>query len=119
MHLYPIAGAVQRVPATVTPFSHRDATWSMVIAGIGHEPAQASALVQWGRGYWEALQPYTLGAAYVNFMSADESDKRIQATYGANYPRLAQIKCSYDPYNLFRVNQNIRPASCDTSRAVR
>jgi hypothetical protein len=107
MHLYPIDGAVHQVGATDTPFSHRDATWSMVIAGIDPDPRRAESLVQWARGYWEALRPYTLGAAYVNFMMPDESDKRIRATYGVNYPRLVQLKKQFDPENLFRVNQNI------------
>ncbi len=47
---------------------------------------------------------------YVNFMDADENDDRVQATYGPNYRRLTEVKKKYDPKNLFRVNQNIRPA---------
>ena len=57
------------------------------------------------------MHPYNLGGAYVNFMMDDEIDGRLQATYGPNYPRLAAVKQKYDPKNLFRVNQNIRPAA--------
>ena len=55
------------------------------------------------------MHPYSAGGAYVNFMM-DEGEDRIQATYGNNYDRLAKIKKRYDPTNLFRVNQNIKPA---------
>ncbi len=83
----------------------------MVIAGIDAEPAKAAALKKWGREYWEAIHPYNLGGAYVNFMMDDEIPGRLQATYGANYKKLAAVKQKYDPENLFRVNQNIRPAA--------
>jgi len=111
MHLYPIDGAVHRVRTTDTAWSCRDATWSMVIAGIDPDPRKAEALVAWGRGYWEAVHPYNLPGAYVNFMGDDEVEGRVQATYGANYARLTAVKKEYDPHNLFGVNQNIRPAA--------
>jgi FAD/FMN-containing dehydrogenase len=111
MHLYPIDGAVHKVAPDATAWSTRDARWSMVIAAISGEPSQADDLKTWGRAYWEAVHPYNLGGAYVNFMSDDESDGRVQASYGPNYQRLATVKKKYDPTNLFRVNQNIRPAA--------
>jgi FAD/FMN-containing dehydrogenase len=110
MHLYPIDGAVHRVPREATAWSARDATWSMVIAGISPDPAQADALKSWGRSYWKAVHPFNLEGAYVNFMMDDEAEGRVQATYGDNYRRLAMVKAKYDPANLFRVNQNIPPA---------
>lgn len=111
MHLYPIDGAVRRVDAGSTAWSCRDATWSMVIAGIDPDPGKAGALKKWGRDYWEALHQFNPGGAYVNFMMDDEVDGRLQATYGANYQKLATVKKKYDPKNIFRVNQNIRPAA--------
>ena len=110
MHLYPIDGAVHRVRRDGTAWSARDATWSMVIAGVDNRPAQADALKAWGRGYWKAVHPFNLAGAYVNFMMDDEAHDRVQATYGDNYSRLTQVKKQYDPRNLFRVNQNIAPA---------
>jgi len=68
-------------------------------------------LKTWGRGYWKAVHPFNLAGAYVNFLMDDEIDGRVQASYGANYPKLAGVKKKYDPRNLFRVNQNIRPAA--------
>jgi hypothetical protein len=113
MHLYPIDGAVNRVPKEATAWNARDARWSMVIAGIAADPQQAEALKTWGRAYWTAVHPFNLEAGYVNFMMDDEGQRRVQATYGDNYPRLAAVKAQYDPHNFFRVNQNIklRPAA--------
>lgn len=115
MHLYPINGAVHRVPTNATAWHARGATWSMVIAGIDPDPARADALKRWGREYWQAVHPFNLEGGYVNFMMDDEADGRVQATYGKNYKRLAETKAKYDPKNLFRVNQNILPASRVTS----
>src|ERR1700694_4262411 len=111
MHLYPIDGAVHRVAKDATAWNTRDARWSMVIAGIDPDPKQADALKKWGRAYWNAIHPFNLDGAYVNFMMDDEVQGRIPATYGENYARLASVKAKYDPQNLFRVNQNIPPAS--------
>ncbi len=108
MHLYPIDGSVHRVGKDMTAWSRRDATWSMVIAGIDPDPSKAEALKKWAREYWEAVHPHTMGGAYINFMM-EEGEDRIKATYGANYNRLVEVKKKYDPTNLFRVNQNIKP----------
>lgn len=109
MHLYPIDGAVHRVGKDETAWNCRDATWSMVIAGIDPSAQKAGQVTQWTKAYWEAVHPFDLGGAYPNFMMDDEGDARLKATYGDNYKRLAALKKKYDPANLFRVNQNIRP----------
>ena len=109
MHLYPIDGAVRRVAKDATAWSARDATWSMVIAGIDADPQKAEQLKSWGRAYWKAIHPFNMAGAYVNFMMDDEADGRVQATYGDNYAKLQTVKAKYDPNNFFRVNQNIRP----------
>jgi FAD/FMN-containing dehydrogenase len=109
MHLYPINGAASRVSNKDTAWNYRNATWAMVIAGIDPDPANNDKIRRWAKDYWEALHPYSAGGAYVNFMM-EEGEDRIKATYGDNYERLATIKAKYDPDNLFRVNQNIKPA---------
>jgi hypothetical protein len=91
----------------------------MVIAGIHPDPSQADALKAWGRAYWKAVHPFNLEGAYVNFMMDDEASGRVQATYGANYGRLALVKAKYDPANLFRVNQNIAPATAGAAQGSR
>jgi FAD/FMN-containing dehydrogenase len=108
MHLYPIDGAVHRVKPDETAWSCRDATWSMIIAGIDPDPSMAGVLKAWAKTYWKAVHPYTMQGAYVNFMM-EEGEDRVKATYGDNYERLVEVKNKYDPTNLFRVNQNIRP----------
>ena len=81
-----------------------------MIVGVDPDPANAEAITDWTMDYWEATHPYSAGGAYVNFMM-DEGQERVQATYQGNYDRLARIKAAYDPENLFRVNQNIKPAA--------
>ena len=107
MHLYPINGAVHRVGKEATAWNYRDANWSMVIAGVDPDPSNAEKLRTWARDYWQALHPYTMGGAYVNFMM-EEGEDRIKATYRDNFERLVAIKNKYDPNNLFHVNQNIK-----------
>jgi FAD/FMN-containing dehydrogenase len=108
MHLYPVDGAAGRVASDATAWAHRDATWSMVIAGVDPDPANDGVIADWARSYSEALRPHTKGAAYVNFMM-EEGDARIVATYAQNFGQLRAVKARYDPDNFFRVNQNIAP----------
>lgn len=110
MHLYPIDGAVHDVAPDATAWGARRARWSMVIAGIDPDPGKAPELKRWASAYWAAVHEYNKhGGAYINFMMDDEGEARVRAAYGANYGRLAAAKHKYDPKNLFRVNQNIRP----------
>ena len=110
MHMYPINGAAARVPADATAWAYRDATWSMVILGVDPDPANKTLITNWAKEYWQALHPYSAGGAYVNFlMDEEQGTERVKATYGANYPRLVEIKTKYDPTNLFHMNQNIVP----------
>jgi FAD/FMN-containing dehydrogenase len=113
MHLYPIEGAVHRKGKGDSAWHTRDATWSMVIAGIDPDPAKAGAIKKWARDYWAAVHPYDLAGAYPNFMMDDseEGEGRLQATFGDNFPRLVTVKKKYDPANLFRVNHNIKPTA--------
>ena len=109
MHLYPINGAASRVGKSDTAWSFRDATWAQVMVGVDPDPANKEKIISWTKNYYDALHPYSAGGAYVNFMM-DEGEERVKATYGDNYERLVAIKNKYDPQNLFRVNQNIRPS---------
>jgi hypothetical protein len=113
VHLYPIDGAVHRHKPDATAWNHRDVTWSMGIVAVDPDPAKTPALKKWARDYWQAVHPFNLDAGYANFMMDDEGEARVKGAYGGNYERLASIKRKYDPANLFRVNQNIPPASCD------
>jgi UDP-N-acetylenolpyruvoylglucosamine reductase len=108
MHMYPINGAVHRVGSADTAFSYRQTKWAEVIVGVDPDPANKDKIMNWARGYWDAVHPFSAPGAYVNFMM-EEGTARVEATYGANYSRLQTVKAKYDPGNLFRVNQNIEP----------
>jgi FAD/FMN-containing dehydrogenase len=108
MHMYPIDGAAHDVGSSETAWSYRDANWGSVFAGVDSDPANVSSIRQWSIDYHEALHPYSAGGAYVNMMM-DEGQERVRASYRDNYDRLAEIKATYDPDNVFRVNQNIEP----------
>jgi len=108
MHLYPISGAASRVGATDTPWAYRDAKYAGVIVGVDPDPNNKEKITNWCKDYYNELHPYSSGGAYSNFMM-DEGQERVKASYKHNYQRLASIKKQYDPNNLFRVNQNIRP----------
>lgn len=107
-HLYPINGKAHQVASTETPWSYRDAVWAEVIVGVDPEPANRERITAWAKNYWDALHPYSAGGAYLNFIM-DEGEDRVRASYRENYERLVSIKNKYDPTNLFRLNQNIKP----------
>jgi FAD/FMN-containing dehydrogenase len=110
MHLYPVDGAAHDVGAADTAWGYRDARWATVYAGVDHAPENVDAIRSWAVDFFEALHPYSAGGAYVNMMM-EEGEERVRASYRDNYDRLTRIKATYDPDNLFRVNQNIRPAA--------
>jgi hypothetical protein len=110
MHLYPIDGAAHDLGPTDTAWSYRDAQWGAVFAGVDPDPSNADVIRRWSVDYFEALHAYSAGGAYVNMMM-DEGQERVRASYRENYNRLAKTKATYDPENVFRINQNIRPAT--------
>ena len=104
-----IGGATKRPAPDATAYPHRDAEFVMNVHGRWDSPADDARCIAWSRAYFQASAPFASGGAYVNFLTADETD-RVRAAYGANYERLAQVKRKYDPENLFRTNWNVRPA---------
>ncbi|MFF6774276.1 FAD-binding oxidoreductase [Streptomyces sp. NPDC012637] len=110
MHLYPVDAAAHRLGPMDTAWAYRDAVWSGVIGGISPDPADADAIRGWAVDYWDALHPHSMGGAYVNFLGQDEGGERVRSTYRGHYDRLAEVKSTYDPDNVFHHNQNIRPA---------
>ncbi len=104
-----VGGAVSRVPADATAYSHREAELVMNIHGRWADAAKDATCIGWARDLFRATAPLATGSVYVNFMTEEEQD-RVRAAYGNNYGRLAELKKQYDPSNLFRMNQNIAPA---------
>jgi FAD/FMN-containing dehydrogenase len=105
-----LGGAMARVDAEATAFAHRDATVMITILTVYEDAAEAPIHAAWTQAYFEALRPRATGV-YSNFLEA-EGEARIRDAYPeATYRRLADVKRRYDPTNLFRLNQNIRPDS--------
>jgi FAD/FMN-containing dehydrogenase len=102
-----IAGAANRVPPDAMAYGHRDAKFFMNVHGRWDEAGQDAAGIAWSRAFFEAAAPQASAGAYINFMTADESD-RVAAAYGDNYARLKTIKKRYDPQNVFHLNHNIQ-----------
>jgi FAD/FMN-containing dehydrogenase len=104
-----MGGAVSRVDRDATAYNYRDAQYNFLIVGIWPEAAEDVRNLQWVRGLWQAMQPFSTGNIYVNYES-DVGVDRVQAAYGVGkYARLVALKNTYDPTNLFRLNANITP----------
>ncbi len=108
--LFQLGGAVGRIGENATAYTHRDAAFSLIISAGWPNPDETENQVAWVRGFWNAMQPFSTGGAYVNFMSGDDGEDRIRDAYGeTKYQRLVNLKTKYDPTNFFRLNQNINP----------
>ena len=106
-----LGNAASRIDATATAFSHRGVLCEWNCRATWLDPAEDGRNMAWARGLAEAMLPHSTGGEYVNHLGleADEGSERIRAAYGANYERLVALKTKYDPTNLFRHNQNIKP----------
>ncbi len=106
-------GASNRIGRSETAYWHRDAQYQVIIAGGWLNPADDERLIAWVREAHASMIPFAQNASFLNFAVVDEHDhtERIRAGYGDNYQRLAEIKATYDPTNLFRINNTIAPAS--------
>jgi hypothetical protein len=105
-----VCGAASRVDSTATAFPHRRFPYAPVIVSQWLDAAGSDKNVRWARDFWKALQSFAGGGVYVNDLGQDDDD-RVRTAYGANFERLAALKKTYDPENLFRLNPNIKPAA--------
>lgn len=104
-----MGGAIRQRCDDETAFTGRDAEFTININCAATEPDLYEQDRAWVREWFDALMPYSTGGVYVNFVG-DEGSERVRAAYGqANYRRLAALKAIYDPHNVLRVNQNIKP----------
>jgi len=105
--IFRIGQGIAAVPDDATAFSHRDAQYLFHPISIWADPADDERMIAANRAFTTAMRPFSTGAAYLNFTA--EAD-RVRDAYGdAKYARLVALKDRYDPANLFRLNQNIRP----------
>lgn len=109
--IWHMGGAIARVGVEETAFAYRNADYMLAIESNWTDRSEADRHIAWTRQMWDNLQPYTTGVAYTNFGGfSEESQALVRTAFGPNYERLVEVKTRYDPGNLFRMNQNIRPA---------
>jgi hypothetical protein len=109
--LEPLGGAISEVGEEDTALGRRDVTWCYHALTLWMEPEQDAAQIAWARQIADDLSPHTTDGVYLNFTS-DAGDDRVRSTYGEDkYARLVALKDRYDPYNLFHLNQNIKPSA--------
>ena len=105
--IVPLRGAVSRVRLTDTAFALREPGYEIDIAGVWNTPKAKAETVQWVQTTRDTLRPLARGV-YINQLG-DTSDHLVRSGYGSNYARLVEIKKRYDPNNVLRLNQNIKP----------
>jgi FAD/FMN-containing dehydrogenase len=108
VELLAMRGAISRVDRDATAFPYRDAGWLINIPASWKDAADDEGEIAWARATYAAVEPHLSGGAYVNFMGDDEADAGGTA-YGRTLERLQEVKAAYDPENVFRLNQNIKP----------
>ena len=102
-------GAMNRVGESETAFGHRDWSYNLLITAVWDDPEDSEKNIRWTREFWEAMKPFTSDGVYVNYLD-NEGEERVKAAYAApTYERLVNLKNKYDPTNLFRHNQNVKP----------
>lgn len=107
--LFPIDGALNRLPEDHSPAGNRDAAWVLNITASWENTRDDAANIEWARAAWRDMRRFSTGGTYVNFLTEEEGEERIHAAYGKNYKRLVEVKTKWDPGNLFRMNKNIAP----------
>jgi FAD/FMN-containing dehydrogenase len=102
-------GAATRVGPTDTAFAARRNQWDFDLIGQWADPSQSDDHIAWVKALWGELEPHLKGSAYLNHLAADDRPEKVRASFGENYGRLRQLKHTYDPANLFRLNPNVVP----------
>ncbi len=108
--LFQLGGALAKHSNDHSAVGNRDAAFVLNITAAWDKQDDDNANVEWARAAWRDMKRFSTGGTYINFLTEEEADGRIQAAYGANFARLTQLKADWDPLNLFRMNKNIAPA---------
>jgi FAD/FMN-containing dehydrogenase len=104
-------GAMRRLTPNQSAFESRRTPYLFSVDASWDDRTKSESVIAWSREQIAAMKPYSSGGLYVNFSGfGEEGEALVRAIYGENYERLARLKQQYDPTNLFRLNQNIRPA---------
>ena len=105
--LFPIDGALNDLPEAHSAVGNRDAAAVLNIASAWEHAKDDAENIEWARTTWRDMRQFSTGGTYINFLTEEEGDERTRAAYRTNYARLAQVKATWDPANLFRTNKNI------------
>ncbi len=106
-----LGGAINDVAPEATAYFHRDAEFNVALGARWQDPEDDQECLQWARQGHSRLAPHGTGGTYVNFIA--DAGNQVDVAFGANYPRLVQLKTKYDPHNLFQINQNIVPSETE------
>jgi len=107
--LFHIGGALNQLEEKHSPVGNRDARYVLNIAGSWEQACDDAANIEWARGAWNDMKSFSTGGNYINFLTEDEGRERIEAALGKGLRRLADVKTTWDPQNVFRTNRNIKP----------
>jgi FAD/FMN-containing dehydrogenase len=107
--LFAIDGATNRLSEQHSAVGNRDARFVVNITSAWEKAADDAQNIAWARDAWQDIKGFSTGGTYVNFLTEEEGDARIHDAYGSNYDRLVDVKTTWDPRNLFRMNKNIAP----------
>jgi FAD/FMN-containing dehydrogenase len=107
--LFPLDGALNRLPEDHSSTGNRDTAWVLNIAASWEKVEDDKTNIEWARAAWRDMRSFSTGGTYVNFLTEEEGDERIHAAYRKNYERLVEVKSKWDPSNLFCMNKNIVP----------
>jgi hypothetical protein len=112
LNVQQLGGALNRVGSTETAFAERSAQYMISVDGIWTDPGDNAANIAWVRETWTDLGRFGTGSTYLNFTgySGERTDVGVSDAFGENLRRLADLKATYDPDNVFRRNNNILPA---------
>jgi FAD/FMN-containing dehydrogenase len=105
----PRSGAETDPPADATAYPHREDAHHLLVEARWTDPERDDEHVDWVHAFHDAVQPYTTGAAAMNFLTDDEDLDRVRAACGGNHDRLVAVKREWDPTNLFRANRSVDP----------
>lgn len=107
--IFHLGGAIRHLDSAAAAFEDRTAEHALNINSVWSGTDGSAEQIAWARNFFEAMHPHSNGGVYMNFLG-EEGEDRVRAAYGAGkYERLQALKAEYDPTNLFRFNQNIRP----------
>jgi FAD/FMN-containing dehydrogenase len=106
---FQLGGALNELPDDHSPAGNRDTRWVLNLAGSWEQAADDQANIDWARSAWNDLKEFGTGGNYINFLTEDEGQERIDAALRGALERLGEVKRKWDPDNFFRTNRNIKP----------